>query len=96
MRGDVVEVKKRSGKTEPFDEAKLRKSIKKAIVDAGAAVEEKGELVENVLKETVEAVKQKGEVSTGFLRETVLGALDKADATVSSAWRAFDKKYKGR
>ena len=91
-----MEIKKKDGRKEAFDEKKLRRSIQKAVIDAGATVEEKKEVIEKVVKETIETIGEKGEVSTQALRDTVLGALDKVDSAISAAWRSFDKKYKNK
>lgn len=90
----MTDVIKRKGKKEGFDPDKIRKSIKKAFVDAGISIAKTKDLIEKITKETIKMTKDKTEVTSKAIKEKILAELDKAKKVASDAWRKFDKKYK--
>lgn len=53
----MKDVIKKTGKKEPFDLDKIRKSIKKSFVDAGISVTQNKEKIESIVKEMVNLLK---------------------------------------
>lgn len=90
----MTNVIKRNGKTESFDEEKIRRSINKAVIDAGRSPEEMKKIVEKASRSTVELLRSKKEIKTNEIRSKVLAGLDQDAPAVSDAWRNFDRKYK--
>ena len=88
------EVSKKDGGKEAFDAEKIRRSIMKAMVDAGESVEERKDLVDKITANAVEKFGQKGDAATAEIKEYTLSALEKAGSKASNAWSKFDKKYK--
>jgi transcriptional regulator NrdR family protein len=90
----MTEVIKTSGKKEKFDIEKLRRSIKKAFIDAGLSVMENKQRIESVVKSVLEKTKEKAQVTSSGIRKVILESLDRTKITVSDAWRRFDRRYK--
>jgi transcriptional regulator NrdR family protein len=90
----MFKVIKRNGKAVPFDERKLRRSIEKAVLDAGHKLDDKKSLVGRILNEVIDKFGNNGPVETKDLREAILDELDRAEPSISKSWRSFDKKYK--
>lgn len=91
----MTNVRKRSGNKEPFDPNKIKRSIQKAGIDAGYAIEDIVQLVDDVTDQIIEMAEQKNEINTDAIRDNVLNELDKAQASIAESWRKFDRKYKG-
>lgn len=87
-------VVKRDGTKEEFDINKVKRSIKKAVIDAGLTIKEKTDVIGEVSRAALETAKEKSEVTAEALREQILTHLDKAASEVSEAWRQFDTRYK--
>jgi transcriptional regulator NrdR family protein len=90
----MVEVIKRKGIREKFDSEKIRKSIKKAFVDAGLSLKENKENIEYMTKNIVLLAKEKTEITSKKIRDTILRGLDTNKKKVSGAWRKFEQRYK--
>ena len=90
----MTEVKKKSGAKEQFDAEKIRRSIQKAVIDAGSTVEKKAEVIEEASEAAIKKAMEQGEVTTVMLRDKTLEKLDEFDASAAEAWRKFDMKYK--
>ena len=87
-------VVKRNGKKEPFDIEKVKKSIKKAYIDAGVSIADNKEKIETMTKEILKSLKDKTDITTKTIKKMVLDSLDKTKKVASDAWKKFDKKYK--
>lgn len=87
-------VTKRSGDKEPFNAEKIRKSIRKAAVDAGVSEEVMKDEIEHVANDAIEMSKKKSGIKTGMIRNSILNQLDDVQPSVSESWRKFDSKYK--
>jgi transcriptional repressor NrdR len=90
----MTDVRKRSGKKEPFDSYKIRRSIQKAGIDAGYTLDDIAELVDEVTNKIAEIAEQKNEINTDAIRDNVLNQLDKMQSAIAESWRKFDRKYK--
>jgi len=91
----MTDVRKRSGNKEPFDADKIKRSIQKAGIDAGYAIQETATLVDNITDSIINMAREKNEMNADAIRDNVLMELDKAQAEIAESWRKFDKKYKG-
>jgi transcriptional regulator NrdR family protein len=90
----MVEVIKQKGIREKFDPEKIKKSIKKAFVDAGLSLKENRENIEYMTKNIVLLAKEKTEITSKKIRDTILRGLDANKKKVSGAWRKFEQRYK--
>jgi transcriptional regulator NrdR family protein len=87
-------VKKRVGHTEPFDPNKIRRSIQKAVLDAGYTLDEKKELIDEVSGNIIEKSKEEREIDTETIRNSILVKIDEVEPSIVQSWRRFDSKYK--
>lgn len=90
----MTNVVKRDGKREAFNPEKLRRSVKKAAIDAGHELGEKEEVVEAAVSGILKQASDRAEMTTDEIRKNILSQLEEADSTISTAWRRFDDKYK--
>lgn len=90
----MIDIIKRNGKKEPFDVDKIRKSIKKAFVDAGLSVAENKEQIEAITKGMVKIVRENTEITTRTIRKKILENLEQTKKRAFEAWKNFDRKYK--
>jgi transcriptional regulator NrdR family protein len=91
-----MQVQKRKGFTEDFQEDKLRNSIRKAAKDAGYPDDEIEKIVEEITSFVLDSIKDLEAVDTSSLRSLILGKLDEAYPDIAKAWREYDEKVKGR
>lgn len=90
----MTKIIKRRGYTEPFEPNKFRRSLQKAIIDAGYTLEEKDELIDEISDIIMNKVKKKSEIDTDTIRDSILNKLDKHEPDIYKSWIKFDKKYK--
>ena len=92
----VNTVIKKDGTKQPFDDEKIRKSIRSAAEEAGLEKERASEVVNQVASEVMQSIKDKDEVTTSDLKEKILNMLDMIEPSVSAAWREYDSKRKAQ
>jgi transcriptional regulator NrdR family protein len=90
----MTEVRKRLGHTEAFDSNKIRRSIQKAVLDAGYSLDEKKELIEEVSNSIIEKSKEQREIDSKSIRRSILVNIEKIQPSIAQSWRRFDDKYK--
>ena len=90
----VIVVVKRDGKTETFDIKKLRRSIQKAMMDAGCDIEEKKAHIGRLAKEVADVAAKEKRIETKEVKRMILAEFDRMDPSVSRSWRSFDHKFK--
>ena len=92
----IIKVKKKTGKTEPFDPEKIRRSIQKAAIDAGYTLEGMADpnLIDEVTKGIIEEAQEKKEIKTTVIRNSILNRLQKSESSIAKSWKKFEKKYK--
>lgn len=85
---------KKDEREEPFDEEKLRQSIRVNAIDATLAeAEEKTKnLVDQISTAVIQSVQGKEKVTVDELREKILSELDKTAPNVAKTWREFDQE----
>jgi len=84
---------KRDGRMEPFDEEKLVGSIKKAMIDAKLKIDEQE--VQHIMSK-VHANLGAEDIDVSKIRNSVLDELERSKEAAAVAWRNFDGKYKVR
>ena len=87
----ATNVIKKDESKQPFDEGKLKRSIKLAVQDAALSLERTDEVVNQVLPVALTAANSKEEIATSELKETILTELDKVEPSAAEAWRKYDQ-----
>lgn len=90
----MAEVLKSNGSTVPYDESKVRASVKKAILDAGLSIGECRDVIESAVSSANKVAQNAGTVASAAIRDAVLSSLEKTRSEAAAAWRAFDARYK--
>lgn len=92
----IIKVKKKNGKTEPFDPEKLRRSIQKAAIDAGYTLEGMADpnLIDEVTKGIIEEAEEKKEIKTTTIRNSILTRLETTESSIANSWKKFEERYK--
>lgn len=85
---------KKDGREEPFDEEKLRQSIRVNAIDAtlAEAEEKTNNLVSQISTAIIQSVQGKEKITVDELREKILSELDKIAPKVAKTWREFDQE----
>jgi transcriptional repressor NrdR len=94
MEDLILEVRKRLGHTEAFDHNKIRRSIQKAVLDAGYTLDEKKELIDEVSDTIIKKSKEQREIDSKSIRNSILVNIEKVEPSIAQSWRRFDEKYK--
>ena len=93
----MIEVVKRNGRKEPFNEEKVKNSIESALKDAGYKVQAKRRLIDKTMKDLNKVVQDKGEISTAEIRNIVINDLeqewDEDQVPVARAWRNYELEH---
>ena len=87
----ATNVIKRDESKQPFDEEKLKRSIKLAVQDAALSSDRTDEVVNQVLPVALAAANSKEEIATSELKETILAEMDKVEPSAAEAWRKYDQ-----
>lgn len=91
----MVQVIKRDGRKEQFEEDKVRASVKKALIDGGHKVESHKKEVERIVSIVRERAQEENPIPTAAIREAVLTELEGSEGEAAQAWKRFDVRYKG-
>ncbi len=91
----ATQVIKRDGSLQPFDENKLKNSIRTAAQDAAFVPERVEELTNQISAVVMQKAGSKDQVSSQELREAILMELDKVEPAVAAAWRRHETEGKG-
>ncbi|WP_414470550.1 ATP cone domain-containing protein [Methanobacterium sp. ACI-7] len=87
---------KRKGSVEPYNPNKIKGSLQKATIDAGYSVEEKKDILDEVLTNINKDIGHKGEIKSENIRKCLLSELDKCEPYIAKSVRRFDERYKFR
>jgi transcriptional repressor NrdR len=90
----MVEVVKRDGSKEEFDNAKIKRSIEKAAIDAGYTLEDINSITKEIPEEITEEAKKNGIINTKAIKDSIFNKFEKTDSSLVKSWKKFDKKYK--
>lgn len=92
----MTKVVKKKGKVEAFNPNKIKGSLQKATIDAGYSVEEKKDIINEVLANINKKIDEKKEIKSETIKMCLLTELDKCEPYIAKSWRRFDTKYKSR
>lgn len=87
-------VVKKDGFKEPFSEAKVRKGLERASLEAGLSQERATEVVGVVASALLTQLTLKEEVQSSEIRDAVLAELDRIAPEVSAHWRRYNQTVK--
>ena len=90
----MTKVVKRNGSREDFSEEKVRKALRKAVIDSGLSADRRDEAIESTTRAVAERARAREEITSREIREGILSELDRTAPDVSTSWRVFDRKYK--
>ncbi len=92
----MTKVIKRKGTLESFNPDKIKGSLQKATIDAGYTVEEKKDILNEVLNNINKEIGKKEKVESENIRMCLLTELDKCEPYIAKSVRRFDQRYKSR
>jgi len=92
----MTNVVKKKGRIEPFNPNKIKGALQKATIDAGYTVEEKKDIINQVLSNIDKKLDEEKEVKSETIKMCLLTELDKCEPYIAKSWRRFDTKYKSR
>jgi len=88
-------IKRLSGDREAFEAEKIRRSIKKAYIDAGKRIEDRREEIDRIADEVIAWVKKETDgMETKKIRDRVVARLEEVEPDAAEAWKMFEEKYK--
>ena len=90
----MVDVVKKRGTKEPFEEDKIRKSIKKAAIDTNYSLNEIKNLTEEIITDITEESEKIGEINSEAIRMSIFKKLDENNSSIVESWKKFDARYK--
>lgn len=91
----TMQVIKKDGSKQDFDQGKIRNAISMAAQEAGIGEDKKNEIIEKVLSAVSGIMEGKEEITTTEIKTKVLMELDNIEPSVSDAWRKYDREKKG-
>ncbi len=90
----MVDVVKKRGTREPFEDDKIRKSIEKAAIDTDYALKEIKNLTEEIITDITEESEKIGEIDSEAIRMNIFKKLDENNSSIVESWKKFDTQYK--
>ena len=92
----MTRVIKKKGSIEAFNPGKIKGSLQKAAIDAGYSLDEKKDIISQILVNINKKIDADEEVKSETIKMCLLTELDKCEPYIAKSWRNFDKKYKSR
>ncbi|WP_414469748.1 ATP cone domain-containing protein [Methanobacterium sp. ACI-7] len=89
----MTDVIKRNGKKEPFNEGKIRKSVKSAVKNAGFNPKEKVHVIEHASQDAARKAEKVDEIESKQIRDTILNDLEHDDQKVAQAWKNYEDQH---
>ncbi len=87
-------LKRITGDREAFEEEKIRRSVRKAYIDAGKCNGNcEGEIF-NIADEVIAIAKKEDTLESKRIRDLILERLEKAQPKAAESWKKFEEKYK--
>ena len=90
----MVDVVKKRGTREPFEDDKIRKSIEKATIDTDYTLKEIKNLTEEIITDITEESEKIGELDSEAIRMSIFKKLDENNSSIVESWKKFDTRYK--
>ncbi|HHT19344.1 MAG: ATP cone domain-containing protein [Euryarchaeota archaeon] len=92
----MKKVIKRKGNVESFNPNKIKGSLQKATIDAGYTLDEKKDIINEVLANINKKIDDEKEIKSETIKRCLLTELDKCEPYIAKSCRRFDSKYKSR
>jgi len=89
----MTDVRKSTGKKEPFRPEKIRRSIENAIKDAGFTVTSKMKAIEHASEDAMNLAKGRSEINSKDIRDEILNDLESDVPEAAQSWRNFEKQH---
>lgn len=90
----IVEVVKKGGMKESFNTVKIKRSIEKAAIDAGYALDEIESSTNQIINEIADEAEKNGEIDTETIKIRIFNKLEITESSIVESWKKFDTKYK--
>jgi len=87
----MTEVIKKNLTREPFDENKIRESVRKAAKEANISMERANELIKLASKYGTQMAEEGGSLASQDIRKRILDEMDVQEPAVSKAWKEYEK-----
>jgi transcriptional repressor NrdR len=88
-------LKRITGDREAFEAENIRRSVRKAYVDAGKCLGECEEEILRIAEEVISIAKKEDTIETKRIRDLILQRLENTRPEAARSWKAFEEKYKG-
>jgi transcriptional repressor NrdR len=87
-------LKRITGDREAFEAEKIRRSVRKAYIDAGKCLGEcEGEILQ-IAEEVISIAKKEEAIETKRIRDLIVQRLEKIQPEAAKSWKRFEEKYK--
>ena len=87
-------LKRITGDREAFEAEKIRRSIRKAYVDAGKCLGECEAEIMRIADEVISIARKEEAIETKRIRDLVVERLEKMQPAAADSWKRFEEKYK--
>jgi transcriptional repressor NrdR len=87
-------LKRITGDREAFEEEKIRRSVRKAYIDAGKCLGECEEEVLRIAEEVIAVVRKEDATESKRIRDLIVERLEKAQPDAAESWKRFEERYK--
>ena len=92
----MTDVIKRNGDKEPFDEDKIKNSIKSAVKGTGLKIQTK-RIIDRTMNDINQVIQGRAEIETNKIRNIVVNNLEeeweKYQVPIAKAWRNYELKH---
>jgi transcriptional repressor NrdR len=87
-------IKRITGDREAFEAEKIKRSVRKAYVDAGKCLGECEEEILRISEEVISIAKKEDAIETRRIRDLVVERLEKIQPQAAESWKKFEERYK--
>lgn len=87
-------LKRITGDREAFEAEKIRRSVRKAYVDAGKCLGECEEEILQIAEEVISIARKEEAIETKRIRDLIVERLERIQPAAADSWKKFEEKYK--
>jgi transcriptional repressor NrdR len=87
-------LKRITGDREAFEAEKIRRSVRKAYIDAGKCLGECEQEILRIAEEVISIARKEEAIETKRIRDLVVERLEKAQPDAAESWKRFEERYK--
>jgi transcriptional repressor NrdR len=87
-------LKRITGDREAFESEKIRRSIRKAYIDAGKCMGECEQEILRIADEVTSIVRKEEFMESRKIRDLIFQRLEKTQPEAAQSWKRFEEKYK--